>query len=385
MIKKIYRLLQRYSLAFIERKFLNKRFSQIHKYLAEGIYSVNYAKKIFYRNDHQVINYLTTYFNVSFDDARNKTIVQKLNSFLPTSKKVKKARHEEVLFKGSFVLFSNKLKSESQYGDVKLFDFDKSEILTSYFSASSYQKKLHDTLYFQKYYNTPVLLSFSDDELITIEKLIDYIPLNDFTKENYLKTTNDILVAHLGYFKECNVGQSIKYIKPNRFFEYENCHPDNVRSLLILQSLIGEAWQKTDLPLIYQHGDLSYSNILLSKTDRTFLIDWEHASYYTFFYDIMWPWQNEAINKNNYFLIKCYLNGVFDKCLVEIFSVFGFEFKPSYRVSYFSIMLSELVYHRILKRQPSIYNPFLNDRLIPMLENVNLIFRTNCNHYGISN
>lgn len=368
IIKKGRFYLSRLAANIFTMRFILKRFSQIEKYLEEGKYELNFEKKTIFKKDLQIGVFFNNYLGAPANLNKKKSAIPGVfvNLFFLTVKTKEKRGNQA--FSGNLALFSNKQKSEIQYGDLKIFDFEKKEILTSYFSAKSYQKKLNDTKYFSRFFEIPEVKAFNEKERITIEELIEFKPKKDYNSTDFFKTINYILDSHTEYFKESKKNKTFKLIKPASFFEFKNFHPVNQRNLSTIKSLIGEKQLQIELPTCYQHGDLSYSNILLSKTGMCYIIDWEHASDFTFLYDIMWPWQNEAINHNNFFLIERYFNGTFDIYMKNLFSAFDLEFCTEHRLTYLLIMIGELVWRRVLKQEPFCYNSFLNDKIIPFVK-----------------
>lgn len=375
IIKKSHLFLNRLAANVFTMWFMLKRFSQIKKYLEEGEYAFNFEKKTIFKKDLQVDVFFNSFLGAQANLNNKKRTISGVfgNLFSQTVKNNEK--RENHAFSGKMVLFSNKQKNEIQYGDLKIFDFEKKEILTSYFSKKSYQKKLIDTKHFSGFFNIPEVKAFSEKERNSIEELIEFMPRKDYHGADFLKTMNYVFDSHIKYFRESKANKTFKLIKPASFFEFKALHPVNQENLDTIKSLIGEKHLQIDLPACYQHGDLSYSNILLTKTGNCYLIDWEHASDFTLLYDIMWPWQNEAINHNNYFLIKNYFNGTFDEYMKKVFGAFNLKYNNEDRLSYLLIIIGELVYHRVLKREPFCYNSFLNDKILPFIKTT-LVFNS---------
>lgn len=342
-----------------------RRVYQISEYLGRGEYIVDVKKRIVYKNDSGHIRFLTKKLKCTPNDFSGKQHV--INSLFATCRVLirKDSKND---FTGSLVLFSNKNRNEKQFGDLKIFDFSKRQILTSYKSIESYQKRQKDTLHFYKHFQLPEVYDQRDDLLITTEEMIEFVPHNNYQRSDYLSIAAYLLDNYLQYFKKEYSGEGIKTVKSSSFFEYNQIHPVNLKNIQKIRAMIDSSLLQQDIPLCYEHGDLSISNILYTRTNDVFLIDWEHASYFSFLYDIMWFWQNEAIFRNNYWVLEHYFYGGFDKFMNQIFRCFELNYCAEHRLSYFLIMIAELIKHRVLKTEPSRYNVFLNDKVMLLVE-----------------
>src|SRR5699024_10905669 len=94
-------------------------------------------------------------------------------------------------------------------------------------------------------------------------------------------------------------------------------------------------------PAIHLHGDLWASNILIEKHDpeNSYMIDWEHAKNYLFFYDLFFLMLNEAFLNQNIYYLQRYMSGNYDAELHDFFSLFGLRFKKKYRLDYLVITI----------------------------------------------
>ncbi len=344
--------------------FFKSRVYQISEFLNNGKYIIDVKKRTVYKNDRSLIPFFLQESDQSFNNNAWKQCI--LNSIFSFGRiKISNIANND--FVGNIVLFSNKKRDEKQFGDLKIFNVDKKKILSSYNSIESYRKRQKDTLHFDKHFLLPLELERSDDLLITIEEMIEFIPQNNYQESDYLSIAKGLLGNYCRYFRDQYSAEGFKTVKPISFFEYNEIHPVNHKSIQEIGSLIDPELLHQEIPLCYQHGDLSASNILYTNTGEIYLIDWEHASHFSFLYDVMWFWQNEAIFRNNSCMIEHYLSGGFDKYMIEIFNGFKLKYSNEHRLGYFLIMMAEFILHRVLKNESTRHNAFLTDKVMPMI------------------
>src|SRR5690606_29876527 len=117
---------------------------------------VRRSGSIVYKSDHQdSIKLINSSLGISFKETQKKELILSIGCYLLNKKIINNKTLNNFSFQGTVVLFSNKLKTDLQYGDLKIFDTCNREILTSYYTKRSYHKKLYDSRYFNKYFNIP--------------------------------------------------------------------------------------------------------------------------------------------------------------------------------------------------------------------------------------
>ena len=103
--------------------------------------------------------------------------------------------------------------------------------------------------------------------------------------------------------------------------------------------------RKTKFPYVMQHGDLWTSNILYNKNEIV-LIDWEKYDSYVFFYDLIGFFGVIFNNSLNYYLMKEYKYGRFDKELTELFKLFNLEFNKNNKLDLIYLVIINLAIRR---------------------------------------
>lgn len=339
--------------------FYRKRFKEINKYLIGGTY---YG----YVNKGIILNKL------DFEKSRS------LNSFLNLKKnlfnveggiflgKVSKTNiQNELNFYGTAALLSNKLPSEVQYGELKIFDLLNAKVLSFCNTKESFSKKINNTDVFSKFFLIPKITHTNKENLLIVEELIDY---HKPSLDEYSIISNDLISNYTLYFK--NAEKKEIEIEYKFCYDVNSLQKENKETVEFILSLIDFDKLPLQIPYYFQHGDLSLSNILVDKNRSVYIIDFEHASFFSFLYDVMWFWQNEALNNNNYTAIEQYFAGDYDRQLSKLFETVAIKFDTSLKVSYLLLVFIELIDKRIIKNKPLIKNNFLNHKVRQTIEKI---------------
>ncbi len=345
--------------------YYKKRLSGIRHFLEPGVYIISCSKRTIFKKENDVVDYLTSTFKFTYETlfAKDKLLG---SFFLILNRTI--VKNENSAFFGHFVVFSNKLKEEKQYGDLKIFDIKRKRILTSFNTAESYHKRQSAAAHFNRFFLIPTLLCHNDIRLLTIEEMVDFIPPPNLLQKDYLTIAKNILNFYTAYFRKIYQPNTCEKVKPASFFEYQELHPKNKANIEFIRSVIDESVLNTEIPVVYQHGDLSISNILLTKNKNCYIIDWEHTAHFSFLYDIMFFWQNEAKHQNNHTPLVHYFQGGYDIQMRNIFRALDMEYDIQHRLTFYLIAVSEVIKNRVLKRSPMVHNAHLNDRVMPMVK-----------------
>lgn len=341
--------------------FFKRRFKDIFHLLEEGDYYINLKKSTIVKKS---CLYLPIDVSKKFWYIQELFSVSSGNLFLGRVKNGKTSKHED-FFHGSYVLFSNKLKTEVQYGELKVFNLNQEKVLSTFNTIDSFEKKLSNTIYFSKHFFVPRILQSSETDLYIVEELIDF---HKPAPNEYIILANYTLTSYKSYFASVNglgrnglVGDILNYNK------LEN---SNQETIDLISSYINFETLPENLMYIYQHGDLSLSNILIDNQAKIFFIDFEHSGYFSFLYDIMWFWQNEAINNNDFSIIEYYFKGGFDENLAELFLACNTTFNKSNKLDYLLIVILEVIQKRVLKEKPELRNDFLNNKILKAIRRI---------------
>lgn len=290
---------------------------KVRKYLKSGIYTI---KNNFY-----------TIYNINVNNNNNiKTFIDNSN----LSGKIKKCLIDKIANKkykidNKYTSYSGELvvitSSRQQY---KIFDFDNNNVIVKYLSTKKYDIIKKNYHYISKLFNTPKIIKYNDEELVTIEQYIFNENISDKKEQIfnevlniYIRTGNKVELMNDKFQKQS------KNISKTSFFQKINKY---ISKNTVLQNI----------KYIKCHGDLWSSNILL-KDNTLYFIDYEKVDYYSVFYDIYFYMFSEAYILNNYLLLNNYLDGQYDKLLKKYFSIFNMKFDSNKKKDYFIFFIQE--------------------------------------------
>ena len=297
-------------------KLLHKKV--ISKYLNNGMYFYNFDFTQLSSN------------NVEYDHFKNLEYKKNYRYYLrKILKKVLKIniKGKSKIFDGDTVLIPS-----SKYG---LKFFSKNEVLTLFNNKNNLDLYLKNKNIISSFYKTPQTIRVNDNYVIE-----EKIPSINYDKKNILK-----LVIRMYIENNCKKNIKIKYFK-------SKIQKRNV--------LFNEFYTKIEYldeyPTAIQHCDLWFSNVLLSKDHKIYIIDYENANTNYFLYDFFTYIYNEALLFNNYELLKEYFIGNFDDVLKEYFNIFNLKYEASKKNKYFKIFLNVLIEKKFSKYCENIYD-----------------------------
>lgn len=341
---------------------LIRLFYQHALYLEPGSYVIDGKLKLIYKNDAFTKKFAEEYIiknnNNLISDRSFKSIVKQI--VIP--KEVfnnNPGVFNKQNFKGNIYLPANNTEEKR---DVKIFDFEKLEVLTIYSSLYNYNSKIFTYNYFKDYFPIPKLIKYDKNERITIEEIILAKPKKEWDKDNYRNVIDSIFYFYERYFLKCKKKNKYSLINPEEFFKQAEADVKLKEVVNNIKQNIPKELVNSHFPSVMQHGDLWFYNILLERNEQTcYWIDWEHAKEYYFFYDIFWWMQNEAIYNNDYTYIKNYLYGEYDKHFKKMFRIFEIPFYKELRYAYLNIALIEIINKRVLNKDELIKSAVVNN------------------------
>lgn len=342
--------------------FFKKRFKEIGYLLEDGSYFLNLNGALIVKEE---CLYISIDLSEKFGYVRKMFSRDKGNIFLG------RVKNEIVLksiedFKGTYVLFSNKLKSEKQYGELKIFNLVEEQVLSTFNTNESFDKKLSNTVFFSNYFLIPKILHSNPQKLFLVEQLIDF---HKPRPEEFVMLANYVLKSYQSYFLLSD--REIRSIPTQNVLKYSSLEEGNSDTINLIASYINFDTLPQNSPYIYQHGDLSLSNILIDDFDRIYFIDFEHSGFFSFLYDVMWFWQNEAINNSDFRLIEHYFKGEFDEQLTELFLACNLVYNKSTKLNYLLMVVLEVIQNRVLKNtSKELPNHFLNNKVRPAIDRI---------------
>ena len=274
------------------------------------------------------------YFKNEMPSGRILKLISKLNeSNYYFNKKQATSKRYEALYAAN---------NYDEVREVKLFSFQRKEILTLCVSNEDCKKQILGYKKWQPYFKMPTV-SKRDEynnayEISMVElkqRPSDLLALNSIIDcfSTYRKINNEDLIKE-------PVSEIINF-----------CYAEDINFILKkLVSGISPEVLELKIPVCLQHGDLSRDNLLYGKCDGVidfWWIDWEHAGNRLFIYDYFFYILNTAIYFSDLEGIDRYLNGDCDEALKEYFELFNIRYDPKYRKDYFMVFAIAFLKERV--------------------------------------
>ena len=198
-------------------------------------------------------------------------------------------------FSAQAIYFSNELQSSNR--DIKFFDYEKKRVRTVCPNRLRYDSYMRNRSYFGKYFPLVDLL-VTDEENLAFEERI--IIKNDVSDSEWEPVLRKLFSIYSEYYKK-------KDIDKKQCVAYHCTH-------LSLYKIDRNEYLTT---FYRQHGDLSPDNFIYSASGSVYFIDYEHAGYYPYFYDLFFLMVNLYIWKDNHIGINLMIEGSFDDYFVN--------------------------------------------------------------------
>ncbi len=247
--------------------------------------------------------------------------------------------------------------------EVKLFSFQRKEILTLCTSEEECRKQVLEYEKWHSYFKMPPV-SKRDGYNNAYE--ISMVELKQ--RPSDLMALDSILECYSIYRKTSNED----LIKESMSKIVDFCYSEEIN--LILEKLVSNISSEVlelKIPVCLQHGDLSRDNLLYGECQDIvdfWWIDWEHARSRLFFYDYFFYILNTAIYFSDLEAIKRYLNGDCDVALKKYFEIFNIEYNPKNRKDYFIIFAIAFLKERVCDlgniQALEMYYNFINDAMM---------------------
>lgn len=164
-------------------------------------------------------------------------------------------------------------------GNINLFDFSSNTIKKElrYLDIVQAYYLLENAGYWKYFSGTVKRIS----ENIIFENYVEFIPQGGWSDEVLIQTFQKISRSYYKYLKNTDM----RYVKISEYL-YSLPYANRLLELLPENCLL---WIKECCPLIgmcVQHGDMGRGNVLLDKKGEVWVIDFEYAAEYPFFYDL---------------------------------------------------------------------------------------------------
>ena len=335
------------------------------KYLKNGNYRfVTHPKELLIIQDRTNRNFLKKLEKQLFIRKSSSSESKiKLRLFLFFKQIILKKMRNDILKRNEVTLYTDNKDSfqgsllMNMHGQhqFKIFDFTHSQTLTVGIKKDELKElSSYHNLFFD-YFSTPIKEINVEEQLI-YEDIITTVPYANWSYDEANLVIIEMFSSYTKYLKNLNKN----YIKEKSLENIiaSKLHKSQVKFFKRLaKSHLNNLWDKPQL-LVPAHGDLYFSNILKSEVSgKHYLIDYEHANDYVFYFDCMWTLLSPFIIMDDDTYLINYLKGDYDSLFIELFSSLDETFELKYRDQY---LIVSLIYANGIR---DTYDLYLNIKL----------------------
>ena len=233
--------------------------------------------------------------------------------------------------------FAGELVMVTREDDVKIFDF-KSEKVKTYLNTADYEKQKENYEHFKAYFNLTII-DLNDQEASITEQLIPFKTVDKWTLEEMRDMFQDMSTNFINYGTFCR-----KKLVPQQTIPeiIDNCQAviDDMTLMTMIENYLKMYDLELPFSMVRGHGDFTTNNILLHN-ETYYVIDWEDARDYVFYYDLFNLFFVDYLHTNNQLFLNYYLEGHLDEQLEKLFHVYGIHYYPHKKIAYLLIFICE--------------------------------------------
>ncbi|MBM7836908.1 hypothetical protein JOC54_000139 [Alkalihalobacillus xiaoxiensis] len=246
-----------------------------------------------------------------------------LSSFEPDTQSIHINDDRPKLFTGTILWYCSN-------GDIKLFSETETLILCA--NKENYSRKINNQAHFAPHFRTPKLLQQDDKALLLVE---EFVPFRPKKAQDHSFILSTIYEDYTRYFTEMKHQSKVTYRTMNELLQ-TSPHALYLQDYQQIVTEIDRALFDVKFPFLKLHGDLWTDNLLLGS-EGLWYIDWDESAEYIFFYDFFKLIWNELDVHQDTSFYDSYINGQFDSQLERIFNLFGMDYQPELKQSYFCL------------------------------------------------
>jgi len=247
--------------------------------------------------------------------------------------------------------------------EIKLFSFERNEILTFCTCEQARQKQLEEYEGLRGYFGMPRVQRQDVGRYAYKISMVTLVPRPEerLSLEAVCRCVAAYYQAHRAEQDDVLASQIMNISYPQK----------DIQDLLLeLTQRIDPAVLEMRIPLCFQHGDLSRDNLLYGSCDGKtdfWWIDWEHARQRIFFYDYFFYILNTAVYYHDMSALKAYLCGDYQPHLQEFFAQFGLRYDQTHCRDYLLIFAVAFLKERVCDLNNTaalkMYCDFLNEMI----------------------
>ncbi|TYQ15970.1 UNVERIFIED_CONTAM: hypothetical protein Cloal_2468 [Acetivibrio alkalicellulosi] len=312
--------------AISEKKELRKIILEKQKYLVPGKYKIisSSGKKLIYVNDYSTKQFIQK--NVMHLSKKRQNFIRKfIIYFISNMMAISNDNSCSSELQGTLVMVTRNK-------DIRIFDFKQKKNVVFLCNEDKLLTLAFNYELFSKYFMIPIT-QFDLEERKYTEEYLDFKPHNLWDENDKAKVIFDIFSNYKEYYQNIDKKKIVKIRTGKLYKEFKKVVKHHKLISLVSNIIINLDRDIYDWPLVNQHGDLGYHNILLND-GGCYFIDWEDSNKYIFFYDFF----NYFYTSRN---IKYYFEGFIDDELKELFSIFNIKYDSNNRLFYFIVFIMQ--------------------------------------------
>ena len=201
-----------------------------------------------------------------------------------------RVRQDGSEFCAQAVYFSNMPKVYNR--DAKFFDYEHKKILTVCPHEKRYEMYMRHRSWFEPYFPMVDLLAADPERFVFEERIVDK---KKVAKDEWESVFHTLFEIYSKYYPAPGILQKAE--------DYPCAHFSD----------LAFGRQTFSTVLYMQHGDLSSDNFIYDTSGSIYIIDYDNANYYPYFFDMFFLIMNLYIWEDNDAGVRLLLDGAFDR------------------------------------------------------------------------
>ena len=322
---------------FHEIRYFKKIINIYGKSLVQGQYQLFPSMRAISANNPDTIAIATKYFGREIPQSKTTALISKINQ---SNYYNNRNRNTGRLFEAVY-----SANNYDKNREVKLFSFQRNEILTICVSPEVCNKQIDEYNLLHNCFNMPKIESYTSYKNAYIIAMVDLLPRPD----------DSLALQHIcksmASYKNAYI-EAVKKIPVSEIASHAYDSDTITEKLNWLTEKLSPSLLSQNFPVCFQHGDLSRSNLMFGQCNGIsdfWWIDWEHAKERIFIYDYFFYILNTAVYFNDKTALNEYLSGHYDIYLSNYFSTFDLSFDSTLRKDYFILFTISFLKERVCK------------------------------------
>lgn len=324
-------------------------------YLESGTYYIDPELRYFYKDDCVTVKYMEKIFkqNNSYLRTQSKLVLFIKQKLSPRKINLLNKKNKAD-FKGTVYFLAS---GKEEIKDIKIFDLHNDQVLSIYAIQTNYCKAITNYNYFSNYFRIPKILSYNPIKLTYIEELVSSKIKSEWREKEYSLIINEVFKTYDNYYKSFE-RDKVETESVNSFLYKMEQEPQMKKIVNLIKKELTSDLLNSQIPIIFQHGDLNLHNLMLDKKNNVYFIDWDTAAESFLFFDLLNLFIDYKDENNEMIFLEKYISGKFDYEIENIFSNLNYTFKTNSHKQYIYVYILEKLY-RLLSNNADYMKEYL--------------------------